>query len=97
MSYRRAELPGAEKPKHEVLPEAKTMVGEVFASPYRLQVQGSERQAGRETLVLAYPDICFTVDGSHNGLDQLVRLLFKFRQLGASSYAYSAASVDCNE
>ena len=52
--------------------EGSAAVGEVFASPYRLQVQGSLRQAGRETMVLAYPDICFAVDGSHAGFDQLV-------------------------
>ena len=55
-------------------PEGFVVRGEVFASPSRVQVQGSKRKAGAETIVQAYPDICFTVDGSHVGFDQLVRV-----------------------
>ena len=74
---RRQELPGPGRQNTaDALDKGNTVVGEVFASPYRLQVQGSLRKAGRETMVLAYPDICFAVDGSHTGFDQLVWLSF---------------------
>ena len=74
MNDRRHKLPGlGQQIAEDALDGGSTTVGEVFASPYRLQVQGSTRLAGKETMVLAYPDICFAVDGSHTGFDQLVR------------------------
>ena len=49
------------------------VVGSVYASPSRIQVQGARREAGGEEVVTAYPDICFAVDDSHTGFDTLVR------------------------
>jgi len=49
------------------------VVGDVYASPSRIQVQGGRREAGGEAVVTAYPDICFAVDDSHTGFDTLVR------------------------
>lgn len=57
----------------EMPAEARVVSGNVFASPSRVEVQGLKRRAGAETIVQAYPDICFSVDGSHIGFDQLVR------------------------
>jgi len=48
------------------------VVGSVYASPSRIQVLDSRREAGGEAVVTAYPHICFAVDDSHKGFDTLV-------------------------
>lgn len=63
---------GCEKKEAAASPEGNKAIGKVFASPYRLEVHGFKRTAGKESMVLAYPDICFAIDGSHTSFDQLV-------------------------
>lgn len=50
---------------------------EVFATPSRIEVHSQKRKDRPESMTPSYPDICYCLDESHVGFDDLVRIAFK--------------------